>query len=280
MSAPYMKLYCADYMADTRHLSLAEHGAYMLLLMCCWRMGGKIENDDDKLAKLCGCSKRQWLAVKDAVLSLFTVDGNWLFQARLVQELHQFETKSGRLSANGKIGGHAKARKTQDTGLAIAKQMPAENVANATHLEPEPEEEAKASSVSEPSVPRPIVKIRCEEFDQVWTLWPQKGRSAKSKALALWKAKGSTADAGAMLAAVRRYLASPDAKKDAGAYVPALERWIRDRLESWLEVDVALNTPTSLDFRLKIFADTQIWDEAWGPRPEMPVELPLLEASR
>lgn len=77
----------------------------------------------------------------------------------------------------------------------------------------------------------------CVTFDAAWRAWPQKGRSSKAKALALWRTRPEpTADLGA---AVTRYLATSDARKQGGEFVPAFERWLRDRLDSFLEISAA-----------------------------------------
>jgi hypothetical protein len=72
-----------------------------------------------------------------------------------------------------------------------------------------------------------------EHFAAAWAAWPRRDRSSKSKALALWLAH--PAEGPAKLAAVRAFTEGADAKKDGGAFVPAFERWTRDRLDSWLE---------------------------------------------
>ena len=73
------------------------------------------------------------------------------------------------------------------------------------------------------------------DFDQVWRSWPQRGRSSKAESRKLWMALAKAHGAERLRSAVQAYLASPDATKDAGGFVPAFERWLKKRTESWLE---------------------------------------------
>ncbi len=76
---------------------------------------------------------------------------------------------------------------------------------------------------------------------EVWDAWPIRGRRRSSLAKTrtayakLNPAHDPDAHAGIMRA-VALYVASPDAKKDNGAFVPALDRWLRDeRHTAWLD---------------------------------------------
>jgi len=77
-----------------------------------------------------------------------------------------------------------------------------------------------------------------DAFDACWQeIYPKAGRlrSSKAKSLAIWTQLGKQHGTEVLTKAVRNYAASPDAQKDGGQYVPAMERWLRDgRWENWV----------------------------------------------
>lgn len=73
MSRPWMPLYVADYLADTMHLSTAQHGAYLLLIMHYWR-AGMLPRDDETLARITRMSAGEWNAARPTIAALFEDD--------------------------------------------------------------------------------------------------------------------------------------------------------------------------------------------------------------
>lgn len=65
-----MRLYVADYIADTQDFSCEEHGAYLLLIMHYWRTGG-LPNDDERLARIAKLSAERWQCVRSTLVSKF-----------------------------------------------------------------------------------------------------------------------------------------------------------------------------------------------------------------
>lgn len=92
---PWMPLYVADYLADTGHLSAAEHGAYLLLIMHYWVNGG-LPAEDRKLARIARMSEREWLRSRDTIADFF---GDGWTHARIDAELAKVVEISGKRRA-------------------------------------------------------------------------------------------------------------------------------------------------------------------------------------
>ena len=50
---PYMKLWTRDFLGDTLHLTQAQVGQYLLLLMAMWNNGGSLPNDAGLIRRIC-----------------------------------------------------------------------------------------------------------------------------------------------------------------------------------------------------------------------------------
>jgi uncharacterized protein YdaU (DUF1376 family) len=74
MSKPtdtWMPLYIGDYLADTGHLSQAEHGAYLLLIMAYWRNGGPLPDDDRVLRRISKTAPGKWGKMRSCMIHFF-----------------------------------------------------------------------------------------------------------------------------------------------------------------------------------------------------------------
>lgn len=116
-------------------------------------------------------------------------------------------------------------------------------------------------------------------FPEIWARWPRRDRSNKSKSRELWlKACARWGDATAR-SAIDAFLASPDSRDSQ--YVPAMERWMRDKLESWVEqISGSVGVPPAIGFRLEGLSDERewrrrllnwrtdkTWHSTWGGQP-------------
>ncbi len=266
MSAPYMQLYVADYLGDTRHLTTEQHGAYLLLLMTMWRADGVLPNDDAKLARITGLTVARWRKISDEIMAFFTPCEGGITQGRLAAELTIAEEKSEKRSQAGKAGARAKALKDKKASLANASRLPKHSP------EPEPDsiKEANASSSSAPSSTAPSTYP--EPFEAAWKAYPHvKGRSSKPKALGFWR-RLPAATRQALPDAVARYARDGrEPKAECGA--PAMQRWLSEaRFEDWMP-DAAQDAAISDDrwrSALSLHRDEGWWSDGLGPPPGSP----------
>jgi len=84
---PYMQLYVAEYLADTQHLTLEEHGAYLLLIMNYWQRGKALVDCNKRLSCVCRIPQERWLLIRPSLEEFFEVhDGLW-WHGRIEKDL-------------------------------------------------------------------------------------------------------------------------------------------------------------------------------------------------
>lgn len=90
MSRPWFPFYFADYVAKTEHLSLAEHGAYLLLMGTYYKTGCKLPANAMQLQKICRAIAPDEVDAMHAVLKqFFELDGDHYIHSRIEDELQK-----------------------------------------------------------------------------------------------------------------------------------------------------------------------------------------------
>lgn len=100
------------YLADTRHLTTVQHGAYLLMMITAWRAPlCRLKDDDKTMATITGLTKAQWLKHKDVLLQFWSLnDGHWQ-QKRLTKEWANRQAYLEKQSQNGKKSAQVRAQK-------------------------------------------------------------------------------------------------------------------------------------------------------------------------
>jgi uncharacterized protein YdaU (DUF1376 family) len=101
MKRPWMPLYVGDYLGDTGHLTTAQHGAYLLLMMHYWRRG-ELPDDDRQLAKITKLPLRTWGDYRPVLQQFF--HSGWKHK-RIDAELERLMRLSEKRASAGQKGG-------------------------------------------------------------------------------------------------------------------------------------------------------------------------------
>ena len=108
---PYMQLYVADYLADTAHLTAAQHGAYLLLIFNYWQRGKPLNNSNERLTNVARMTNDEWAEAKPILSEFFEIDGDEWVHARIERDLLAVNSKSGKASEAGKASAARRAEK-------------------------------------------------------------------------------------------------------------------------------------------------------------------------
>jgi uncharacterized protein YdaU (DUF1376 family) len=167
MNRPWMPLYVGDYLGDTGHLTTAQHGAYLLLMMHYWRKG-ELPDDDRQLSKIAKLPLKTWCDYR-ATLQDFFYDG-WKHK-RIDTELAKMMRVSEKRAIAGQKGGigsalarmklENSARSRSLPSRAIAGPSFSQATAGVDHSHPHSHQnlsEAEAHSADQPQPADPARK--------------------------------------------------------------------------------------------------------------------------
>ena len=178
---PAMPLWTDAYLADTRHLSAAEHGAYLLLMMEAWRRPScSLPDNDALLARLACMSDVEWSAVKENVLAFWTLNSRsktWQ-QKRLMKE-HEYLQDKRQKNKDAAAKRWNKTENENADGYAKAMPKASQPTPTPTPLKKEPSVPKKGTRIPEDfrpdldeavriGVPMQLVSQEAAKFADYW----------------------------------------------------------------------------------------------------------------
>lgn len=214
MSAQWYPRYAGDYMRDTRHLTLIEHGAYTLLLDHYYATGRPLDAELSALYRVCGAQGDDERAAIAAVADqFFPVNGDGLrHNKRADTEIERAHAISNKRSTAGKIGAVSTWQ-----GKRKAKAM-ANALASATTTT------STSTSIPQPQIPPIPPAGGIGDFDAFWNAYPRRiGKKAALKAWGRAKDKPPVSD---IIAAIESQRESEQWRRDGGQYIPHPATWI------------------------------------------------------
>lgn len=108
--AAWMPMYVGDYLKDTQHLSTAEHGAYILLIIHAWTREGALPADTERLRRITGMDQKDWKRSWPVLREFFQEDGDGYRHSRIDRELANARRMVEQRSAAGKASAEARRR--------------------------------------------------------------------------------------------------------------------------------------------------------------------------
>lgn len=191
----FYKRYPGDYIRDTAHLSLMEHGAYTLLLDHCYSTERSLPADPQALFRICRAfSPEEQAAVVSAADQFFPLGDDGLrHNARFIRQLPDEQKGRDVARENGKRGG----RPRKPSGFNDENPAGYENETQ-RGAEKKPSGKAPPTPYPLPHVSKPNgldkhiakkVTDSPEEFEQAWREYPNRPGASKQAALKAWKAR-------------------------------------------------------------------------------------------
>lgn len=217
---PYFPVFVDDVLADVSDFDDAESGAYLLLMLGCWKEGGTLPADQKRLARRAKTEPSRWGAVWAVIGRYFVSDGDRISHPRVTAERAraldmQEARRRGAEKTNAQRGaqralsdtpsarstGRSEGRSEGRSRVGIPSPSPSPSPSVDPSLNPTPGE-------GEGSAP-PVPGILLPPFDLFWDR-AERGSNPKGtrhEALREWEARGKP-DPELLLEQWKAYLAS------------------------------------------------------------------------
>lgn len=115
----WMPLYCADSLANTARLTTRQFGAYVLLMIKCWR-NGPLPNNDGILRQITHLEKSQWKLDGPALKAYFPEDPDGKLHNERMDELKMTALENRRMAKERSEKANAARWGRESTGTALS----------------------------------------------------------------------------------------------------------------------------------------------------------------
>ncbi len=227
-----MPFYTGDYRRDTQHLSMMEHGAYMLMLAHCWDLRGPLPLDERRVFGICNArSNEEMGAVRHILAEFFTRMDDGHYNRRIQLEIERADALSSKRSSAGRKGYDAKAKLlTRDMFQANAEQEP---LPPPPHSPPEIQEKGQGSRYAKAS------RMTLKSLPASWAAWAAEDFPGVSASQAFQRFRDY-------------WIAIPGAKGTKLDWFATWRNWIRrDNPNRGMDADAALIASMENDPRFK-----------------------------
>lgn len=262
---PSIPFFTDAYLADTRHLSTLEHGAYLLLLMMAWRQPDcRMPNDDDTLAKWAGVDARTWKRIKPRVMAFWTLAEDRWSQSRLSREREYVSKRAEVARKNGKQGGRPKSLETNGSENPDGSVRDSKPKAPSPSPKPLVIEPIAQQPIAASAAPKDLLDQLLEANGAGTGFREERNIGLMNLAPILGLIKGGFELERDILAAIR---SKPNAgARTWGYFVPQIRDYVavRDKV-----AETAKPVAPAEDWfgRIAVWRESRTWSPQWGPKP-------------
>src|SRR5688500_8587422 len=156
----YFEFYCGDYARDTAHLSLAEHGAFLLLMSAYYSTEKALPEDFHGLFRIArAMNAAEQKAVKSVAIEFFPVASDGLrHNGRADREIEKAQRRIETARDNGKLGGRPPKKNPAGNPAGFDSLTGLEPNGKAPHT-PHVNQELPPTAVAEATQPDPIFGV-------------------------------------------------------------------------------------------------------------------------